>query len=68
VAGTCHPVRMSNEPGDDEPTPSTPPPANRRPEYEDFRDPDTQVIDWRAFRAAVAAYDPDNGEAAPSGG
>jgi len=40
-------------PSDDEPSP----PA--RPDYEDFRDPQSQVIDWAAFRAAVAAYDPD---------
>ena len=40
---------------------------NRRPDYEDFRD-DTGRIDWYAFRAAVAEYDPSDGEAAPSGG
>jgi hypothetical protein len=42
---------------------STPPPADeptdpRRPDYEDFRDEDG-VVNWLAFRAAVAAYDPD---------
>ena len=45
---------------DDQPTP----PA--RPDYDDFRD-ENGTVDWVAFRAAVAAYDPD-GEAAPPGG
>ena len=49
-------------PPDDEPTP----PA--RPDYEDFRDANG-TVDWLAFRAAVAAYDPDaDTKAAPSGG
>ena len=51
---------------------STPPPADeptnpKRPDYDDFRDAQGQV-DWGAFRAAVAAYDPGDEEAAPSGG
>lgn len=54
-------TEQTNSTPDDQPTP----PA--RPDYEDFRD-DQGAIDWRAFRAAVAAYDPENGEAAPSGG
>lgn len=50
----------------DAPDDPQPPDRNRRPDYEDFRD-ESGRIDWRAFRAAVAAYDPDEG-AAPSGG
>jgi hypothetical protein len=46
---------------DDQPTP----PA--RPDYDDFRD-ENGVVQWAAFRAAVAAYDPGDEEAAPSGG
>jgi hypothetical protein len=42
---------------DDQP-PDDQQPAPRRPDYEDFRD-DSGRIDWLAFRAAVAAYDPD---------
>jgi hypothetical protein len=49
------------------PPPDAPPPANPRPDYEDFRD-ENGTVDWRAFRAAVAAYDPGDEEAAPSGG
>jgi hypothetical protein len=44
-------TEQSSTPADDTTDP-------RRPDYEDFRDEDGQV-DWRAFRAAVAAYDPD---------
>lgn len=58
---SCHPVRMNAPAPADEPTE----PA-KRPDYEDFRDAFGHV-DWVAFRAAVAAYDPDMG-APPSGG
>jgi hypothetical protein len=33
-------------------------PTNPRPDYDDFRD-ENGVVQWAAFRAAVAAYDPD---------
>lgn len=38
------------------------PDPTRRPDYEDFRDPASKVVDWAAFRAAVVAYDPDASE------
>jgi len=45
------------EPDDRQPTP-------KRPDYDDFRD-ENGTVDWVAFRAAVAAYDPGDEEAAP---
>ena len=50
----------------DAPEPDDQQPAPKRPDYDDFRD-ESGVVQWAEFRAAVAAYDPDEG-AAPSGG